>query len=148
MQKVKEQLAQVLESFERELGSRSTGLAYMQSEKEWLFKFLDKEEEYVKFLEQRIEFLYKDNEELRTKIQIPMPYLDFKMKSEYDFATQIKSFFWRLETIAYRTPILEHEKWDTDFWKRVRWQSYRGFLKLFRKEYDENFKRYMETSNQ
>lgn len=102
---------------------------------------------YLRYLENRAIYLVKQNEELRDKLCMPLPELKFTMGAEMSpIAFDSKYFYWQMETMGGKTFIPEfpnHTAETEKFWKMVRKQSYKGFLKLFRKKFDENFRQFM-----
>lgn len=99
---------------------------------------------HARFLEEAYFKLHTQNEELREKCRMPMPVLDFRMGIAFEY----KSFYWQMQVMGYRNripvpPLAMFNAENEIFWKLVRRQSYRGFLKLFRKTFDENFERFL-----
>lgn len=141
--KLKEAVDYALDAYENELGRRSSGLAYLQARKEQLFLEIQAEVDYYKSLEQRNYLLAKENNELRSKITMSMPELDFKMGAYHEASIDITYFYWQMQPMAYRTPLPHFPKcFDDKFWKMVRSESYKGFIKLFRKAFEDNFQRF------
>lgn len=115
--------------------------------REKFYQALNKALDLANYLEKQSEKLCKENSQLRDAISIPMPKFKSSMEIIQDPRYDIKTFYWKLENYTYRIVIksYDYNNWDENFWKKVRWQSYREFLKLIRKEYDENFKTFMEN---
>jgi len=105
---------------------------------------------HARYLEERCYNLHFQNEELRDKCQIPMPVLNFKMETVPEPVHNYKSFQWEMEALRYRDRIpvpnlAQFRAENEEFWRLVRRQSYRSFLKLFRKKFDENFERFLQN---
>lgn len=135
--KLADDINYVLETYEK-----SIGLAFIQELKEQLLLKIKAEVEYYKKLEERNYLLAKENCELRSKMTMPMPPLDFKMGEIIEpFLTY---FYWQMQPMAYRIPLPHNlpKYVDDKFWKTVRQESYKGFLKLFRKQFEDNFERF------
>lgn len=108
---------------------------------------------HARILEERCFNLAEQNEKLREKCRMPMPILNFTMKVEMEPTSfQYKVFYWKMETVGYANripcpPLAPFNAENEKFWKLVRRQSYRSFLKLFRKKFDENFETFLVNYN-
>lgn len=129
-----------LDVYENELGSRSRGLAYLQSDKERLLNIIQRADE-------RIEQLYKQNNELRNELEVSIPNFNIKMNlDDVPSIRQITYIEWELPYLKYRYPAPDYAKQSEKFWKLAKWQSYRAFCKRLRKDFDIAFNNYYKMA--